>query len=283
MEVSVSTWTFKYSNMKSAEEFIDAAHACGIDWLDLTLDNYYEQYYEWRNKSEKEIVAHFSHMRDYAQKKGVRIYQTHAPYIAFPGYLEDEFFDISVKSIIATHAAGAKYCVYHTFVFPLSGKKDLFAEERAFNVRYLKRLQPYLEKYDVVLCIENLYDWDKSELREVYVSRPEHLMDYMDRLGDTQFGVCLDTGHLHLFGGTMNDAIAVLDKRLKVLHIHDNHGTRDEHLFPRMGTIDWNGFIPALQKAGYEGTLNLELKPLPFVAATLKSFELAKALTLGLK
>lgn len=283
MEVSVSTWSFKFSNLKNAEEIVDAAHACGIDWLDLTLDNYYEQYYEWRNKSEKEITEHFSRLRDYADKKGVKFFQSHAPYSSFPYYLGEEYFDIAVKSIIATAAVGAKYCVFHTFVFPLSGKKDLFAEEREFNLRYLRRLEPYLGKYGVVLCIENLYDWDKSELREVYVSRPEHLADHIDRLGSERFGVCLDTGHLHLFGGKMNDAIATLGSRLKVLHIHDNNGVRDDHFFPRMGTIDWDGFIPALRKVGYEGTLNLEVKPLPFVAATLKSFELAKSLTLGLK
>lgn len=283
MEVSVSTWSFKYSNLKSARAFIDAAHACGIDALDLTLDNYYEQYYDWRNKSANEITAHFSHMRDYAQKKGVTIFQTHAPFIAFPGYLEEDFFDISVKAILATSAVGAKYCVFHTFIFPPSGKKDWFAEERDFNLRYLQRLRPYLMQYDVVLCLENLYDWDKGDLRKVYVSEPAHLVDYVDRLDGDRFGICLDTGHLHLFGGKMADAVTVLGKRLKVLHIHDNNGVRDEHLLPRMGTIDWNGFIPVLQKTGYAGTLNLEIKPLPFVAATFKSFELAKALTLGLR
>jgi sugar phosphate isomerase/epimerase len=35
------------------------------------------------------------------------------------------------------------------------------------------------------------------------------------------------------------EAVSVLGPRIVSLHVHDNHGTRDEHLWPGDGTIDW--------------------------------------------
>jgi sugar phosphate isomerase/epimerase len=35
------------------------------------------------------------------------------------------------------------------------------------------------------------------------------------------------------------DAIAALRNRIVSLHVHDNHGTKDEHLWPGDGSIDW--------------------------------------------
>ena len=190
-----------------------------------------------------------------------------------------------MKSIVATSAAGAKYCVIHSLIFPLYGK-DLSENEMAFNMDFFARLLPYLKKYDVVACLENLYDryFDKEKgyIREVFVSRPERLMQYLDRLDERYFGVCLDTGHLHMFGGDQREAIRTFGKRLKVLHIHDNDGVRDCHWLPKMGTIDWNGFVDTLKEVGYEGTLNLEIKPLPYISATLKAFEYVKAVTLSI-
>jgi len=71
-------------------------------------------------------------------------------------------------------------------------------------------------------------------------------------------GVCLDFGHAHMTGDVA-DAIETLSGMLIATHVHDNHGTRDEHLPPFEGTIDWPGALMALQKVGYEGPMMLEL------------------------
>ena len=51
-------------------------------------------------------------------------------------------------------------------------------------------------------------------------------------------GVCLDLGHAHITVGTA-EAIATLGSRIASVHVHDNHGMKDEHLWPGDGTIDW--------------------------------------------
>ena len=58
-------------------------------------------------------------------------------------------------------------------------------------------------------------------------------MGHLDNIG-----VCLDLGHAHITVGVA-EAIATLGKRIGEVHVHDNHGIKDEHLWPGDGTIDW--------------------------------------------
>ncbi len=51
-------------------------------------------------------------------------------------------------------------------------------------------------------------------------------------------GGCIDLGHAHMTAGVA-EAIATLHNRIASVHVHDNHGLKDEHLWPGDGTIDW--------------------------------------------
>ena len=281
MKVSASTWSFTNYNFDSPEKIIDVAANNGISALDITLDDY-EKYFRWSQKSEAEIEKHFSSLKKYANEKGVSLFQTHAPFAPFPKFLSEDFFKTTLKALLATKTAGTQYCVFHSLVFPLYGKKDLWEEELNFNLKYLERLKPYLSEYGIVLCLENLYDWDKGEIRKIFVSEIEGLNQYLSRLDKNFFGACLDTGHLNMFGGKPADAIRSLGSRLKVLHIHDNDGIKDQHLIPYMGNADWGGFFEALEEVRYPGTLNLEIKPFPYTKITQSFWTYVKELTLNI-
>jgi sugar phosphate isomerase/epimerase len=58
-------------------------------------------------------------------------------------------------------------------------------------------------------------------------------------------GVCLDLGHAHITTG-VRDALATLSTRIVSVHAHDNHGMKDEHLWPGDGTIDFPATADAL-------------------------------------
>jgi sugar phosphate isomerase/epimerase len=79
--------------------------------------------------------------------------------------------------------------------------------------------------------------------------------------GDLELGptaACLDVGHAHLTGGAP-DAIDRLSGYIVTTHLHDNHGTADEHLVPFDGTLDWVATMTAFQKIGYRGPLMFEV------------------------
>jgi sugar phosphate isomerase/epimerase len=45
----------------------------------------------------------------------------------------------------------------------------------------------------------------------------------------------------------VQEAIETLGDRIRSVHVHDNHGVRDEHLWPGDGTIDWPRAAQALR------------------------------------
>jgi len=71
-------------------------------------------------------------------------------------------------------------------------------------------------------------------------------------------GICLDFGHAFLMGDVA-DAIETVSEHLITTHVHDNHRTRDEHLVPFEGGIDWNSALMSMQKIGYDGTYLMEV------------------------
>jgi sugar phosphate isomerase/epimerase len=74
---------------------------------------------------------------------------------------------------------------------------------------------------------------------------PEHLMEILTTGHLDSIGVCLDLGHAHFTVG-VPEAIATLAGRIVQVHAHDNHGLKDEHLWPGDGTIDWSATAAAL-------------------------------------
>jgi sugar phosphate isomerase/epimerase len=71
-------------------------------------------------------------------------------------------------------------------------------------------------------------------------------------------GVCLDLGHANITVGTA-DAIRTLGDHIATVHVHDNHGLKDEHLWPGGGTIDWPATVKALQALGTPPATVLEI------------------------
>jgi len=79
-----------------------------------------------------------------------------------------------------------------------------------------------------------------------------------EELDGVDVGICLDYGHAHLMED-VGEAIETVSGHLWTTHVHDNGGTRDDHLVPFSGTIDWDLAMMATQKIGYDGMLMLEV------------------------
>ena len=76
---------------------------------------------------------------------------------------------------------------------------------------------------------------------------PEHLVTILEMAHLDQIDVCLDLGHAHIAPG-ISEAIGTFGKRIGEVHVHDNHGLKDEHLWPGDGTIDWPTAADALKQ-----------------------------------
>lgn len=88
---------------------------------------------------------------------------------------------------------------------------------------------------------------------------PEHLMEILKTGHQDSVGICLDLGHAHMTVG-IPAAIATFGDRLVQVHVHDNHGVKDEHLWPGEGSIDWPATAAALRALPAPPAVVLEIK-----------------------
>ena len=84
------------------------------------------------------------------------------------------------------------------------------------------------------------------------ISTIERIQEFKTVAKLESLGICYDTGHGHLQGITGGFEHA------RTTHVHDNHGEKDEHLWPFGGTLDWPGLIEKLVVAEYKGPFIFE-------------------------
>ena len=196
----------------------------------------------------------------YAREQGICILQGH---LLFPGVdLADadpvrrqKYVDDWKKELVLFEAIGIRNAVLHPGGFTaLAGGMPLeqVAENRTDSLR---QLAEFTRNMNVRVCLENL-----SYGR--YMSVAEDLVDAIERTGMDNLGIILDTGHLNINGWlkqSQRDFILKAGKYLHALHLQDNHGKSDEHLFPLQGTIDFREVASALKEIGYDDLYNLEI------------------------
>jgi sugar phosphate isomerase/epimerase len=103
----------------------------------------------------------------------------------------------------------------------------------------LEHLRAFAAPLGVKLNIENI-------LNEV--TQPEHILEVLTIGHFSDIGVCFDTGHAHI-GSGVGQIAADLKNYIRSIHLHDNQGEKDEHLWPGEGTIAWPETIAALKSA----------------------------------
>jgi sugar phosphate isomerase/epimerase len=137
------------------------------------------------------------------------------------------------RALEAAEHIPLRYLIVH-----LGERNDTWSQRTIeFAHTALEHLAAFAGPLGVRLLVENLL----SE-----ATTPQHLVTILELGHLDNIGVCLDLGHAHITVGT-TDAIATLGKRIASVHVHDNHGEKDEHLWPGAGTIDWPGTAKALK------------------------------------
>ena len=118
-----------------------------------------------------------------------------------------------------------------------------------YAIAALEHLGAFAHPLGVRLLVENL----TSE-----PTTPGHLLTILEMGHLNQAGVCLDLGHAHLTVGVA-EAIATLGPHIASVHVHDNHGIKDEHLWPGEGYIDWRFAGEALKALPAAPAIVLEI------------------------
>jgi sugar phosphate isomerase/epimerase len=140
-------------------------------------------------------------------------------------------------------------------VFHMGGSRET-ADPRKRDAAFssLEHLILHARHVGVTICVENT----TSEMGD-----PAYLRAFVDETRLTGLRFNFDIGHAHLADGPEEERIensfAPLRDLVVGVHLHDNHGEKDEHLPPFDGTIDWTAAIKLLKTAP-EKTLPLLLE-----------------------
>lgn len=201
-----------------------------------------------------------------AARLGITFTQTHLPYYNFTpsgGGPREDIEEVVRRSIVCTGILGAKWTVSH----PATDFQQALTvpASRARNLDYFRPHMALASREGVGLCIENMADFAGQGYRRSYCATVEELCDLVDALQAEygNAGVCWDFGHANLVYDDQVSCLQYLGERLKMTHVHDNGGQRDEHLTPFRGTVDWPAIMPALTAMGYQGDFSFEIRRMP--------------------
>ena len=268
MPLPVST-SLNVLSSRPIEESIRRCTAAGFRTFDFNYCDYVRRQLLQQSWPEEEAWAH--RVREIAERAGVTFGQMHAPiFNPFSTAPETEaLIALSERSMRTAAIVGTPWIVFHpgTSPGPFDAAHGAALLER--NVAFVRRMLDADPSGAVGIALEDCHDGTPADNRprKQFGAIPEELAQLVDALDTPRVGVCWDTGHAHVQGLDHPAALRLLGHRLKVTHIHDNHGRADEHTLPFTGTIKWPEITQALRDAAYRGPISLEVHnsfhPLP--------------------
>ena len=231
----------------------------GFDYVDFQLANTTVAPY---TLSDEEAAACLLAQKAAMDAAGITVAQVHGPWRYPPQETTEEEcaerMEKMQRSIRFCAQLGCKYWVIHP-IMPFGVEElgtELEPETWKRNIAFMRKLLETARAYDVTICLENM------PFCRFSISTPEKILEFVKEINDEHFQICLDTGHVSIFDGrSPAEALRLMKDHVKVLHIHDNHGSSDEHLFPYSGVIEWEDFAHALKEINFRGVISLECKP----------------------
>lgn len=257
MKLVTNVSSFIY-DMKG-EDIVPMVAQAGFDAIDWCFSREFGENSPWMQENWKDYAQR---LMDAAKKNNISFRQAHAYYPSATGADErdEEIFGYMVRTIEACGMMGIHDLVIHPFHhLPYNTNREALFE---MSVNFYKALLPYAEKYKVILCTENMWQYDKGRkaIIESACARPEEFCAMIDAVDSPWLKGCLDIGHAPLVSQDPAYMIRCLGKdRLVSLHVHDVDLTSDTHTLPYLGKVNWTAIAEALAEIGYEGDFTYEI------------------------
>lgn len=129
----------------------------------------------------------------------------------------DHSYDISKK-------LGCNHIIFHHGYIPGT----------SYPPNWIKRSKSFWDDFltgkdsNTIFYIENQFEHS-----------PDMILDLVSAVDNNNLKICLDIGHAHCNSKTpVEEWIKKLSKNIGFVHLHNNHGSEDEHLGLDNGTID---------------------------------------------
>lgn len=250
--MTVSIWTDAFLDLP-LEESLRRIAECG--WRTVELAGiHWEPLLKHPNPD-----SELRRMRKLSSELGITIKQMHGVCYDVCGEKKarESGLEIAIKTIEWGAELGVESYVFHPGSRPWEQSEEALRTVQEMNVEAISEMSEAGKKVGVKIALENVVDARGGGRN--FGSNPHELIWLAKNTDPENVGVCWDTGHAHLQGLKQAECIEYLSDFLIATHIADNDTSRDEHLLPYEGTIEWEPIIRALRKIDYEGLFNLEI------------------------
>ena len=168
--------------------------------------------------------------------------------------------DVTMKRLKDAIDYAAKYNAVRVTLHPGHVDSGMTRDEAfELSIKNAQILCDYAAKYNIVVMIENMVHEDELCLTIAEMKK------YLESVNRNNLGITLDCGHYHASHQTAEpehdlvEYVNAFKDKLSHLHLHDNHGVKDEHLKIGLGTIDFKKYFDALRKVNFDGLYGSEV------------------------
>lgn len=213
----------------SPKERMRTIKAAGFDGVILLWADYFDSNYKDFPK--------------YAEKAGLYVENTHAPYMQANKIWEDNINGQEYTSNIINCIEDCYMYKIPTLVMhPKNGITPLPTSD--IGIERFKKIVEKAEKYNINLAIENQ-------------GNPEYIDYVFKNIKSEKLCFCFDSGHENFYSPSI-DLLELYADKLKALHLHDNNGNEDTHELPFTGNVNWDKISAKLKSIDYQGAIALE-------------------------
>lgn len=236
MAAIVSTQLFRFQRLGAAQlDLLQAAGAAGVELFCGRMS------FDYHNRSQAEELG------NWFAGNPLRLHSLHSPIYADERDGRTGEMPINIADLDPRQRVSALDEVERVIEFSERASFPLLIQHLGpprteWNERMadhalssLERIRLLAKQAGITVLVENIPNG---------LGEPQRLLPFLEASHLEDVGVCFDTGHAHLAehlfgGGGVGPSWEALRTRVRSTHIHDNHGTQDEHLWPGDGTIAW--------------------------------------------
>ena len=249
MKIATTTGDFDFC-CQTDEEKIRELHRAGFRYIDFSLYSLTEDC-AYMGEHWQDAVQR---IKAVAEELGMQFVQAHSqggnPLSDDPRHV-DYLQRATIRSIEICKMLGIRNTVVHNGYKAGLTKEEWFSQNKAFY----EKLFPAMESCGVNVLCENSTDANMQGM--YFINTGKDMREFIEFVGHPLVHGCWDTGHANCEGNQYEEIMAI-GKELYAIHYNDNHGMKDEHLAPFLGTMNHDEVICALMDVGFEGYFTLE-------------------------
>ncbi len=158
--------------------------------------------------------------------------------------MSDRLREASIQEIVSNAVAANRLDIRTMTVHPglasmaVNGLEDRATERAKLAMRFFDKVS---KEYGVTMAIENM------PVMPFFLGRTAASL--AEIVEGTDLGICFDIGHANT-AGQIDEMVSTFGDRIVNVHIHDNNGSKDEHLTIGDGNIDFGHVLGLLKHYG---------------------------------